>query len=224
MGKIIVIEGTDGTGKKTQTELLLNALQNLGYNAKKHSFPTYDSPSSALVKMYLGGEIVKTANELDAYQASVLYSVDRLCTMKSFTDFLQDDGVLVLDRYVQSNMIHQGGKIKNKKERQIFLDWIYDFEFNKLALPKPDLVFFLDLPIALSQKLMNERKILKNGKDKDIHENDKSHLTNSFKTGKLISSSQGWTEIKCYEDEQILSPSQIHNKIMGQVMKIIKNK
>ena len=149
-GKIIVIEGTDGSGKATQANLLCEFLKSKGENCILQSFPNYDSPSSGPVKMYLSGELSENANEVSAYQSSVLFAVDRLCTMQKLKIHLDEGGIVVMDRYVQSNMTHQAGKIQDGKERDKFLDWLSDFEFGLLDLPKPDFVMFLDVPVEVS--------------------------------------------------------------------------
>jgi len=156
---IIDIEGTDGCGKKTQTDLLFNFLINKGYKVRKISFPNYESNSSALVKMYLNGEFGSNDN-LNGYQASVFYAVDRLATMKNIN--VDDYDFVLFDRYVPSNMIHQSTRIKEQLELDKFLDWVVDFEFGKLKLPKPDKTLFLDVPIEISMKLARERAELKN--------------------------------------------------------------
>ncbi len=221
MSKIIVIEGTDGCGKKTQLNRLFERLESEGKVVKSFSFPNYDSPSSAPLKMYLAGEIVKDANSFDAYQTSSLFAVDRVVTMQSFKDFLTSDGFLILDRYVQSNMIHQAGKILDLDKRNDFLDWVNDFEFGKLKLPKPDLVLFLDVAFSISQKLISQRPEFKSGKTKDIHEQDAEHLKNAYEAGKYVSKRFGWSEIDCTKDDCILSIDEIHEKIYEKVVKLM---
>ena len=221
MGRIIVVEGTDGSGKQTQTNVLLNALKERGYSVKKQSFPNYESQSAAPVKMYLSGELCENAKDIDAYQSSALFAVDRLCTMLKYKEFLEDGGILVLDRYVQSNMTHQAGKIKDKKERDNFLKWLDEFEFETLKLPRPDLVLFLDVPVEVSQKLANTRHGLKNGEKKDIHESDKTHLTDAYNAAKYVSKKFGWSEINCIDKEgNLKSIQEIHNLILNEVNKL----
>lgn len=174
----IVIEGTDGSGKQTQSKLLLESLKEHGFKCRLQSFPNYDSPSSSLVKMYLSGEFGDAAECLDAYQASSFYAVDRLSTMKLLEK--EDIDILVLDRYTSANMVHQSYKIQNLEERNIFLDWLDDFEFVKLALPRPDLTFFLDMPVEKSIELAHSRTELKNQSKQDIHEKDENHLKKSL--------------------------------------------
>ena len=223
MGRIIVIEGTDGCGKQTQALKLCERLKAEGYEVLQKSFPNYSSQSSAPVKMYLAGELSKTAKEIDSYQSSVLFAVDRLCTMIELKQFLRSDGILILDRYVQSNMIHQAGKISNLQDRDAFLKWINEFEFNILKLPKADIVFFLDVPTKLSQKLAKNRKELKTGKKIDIHENDKSHLLDAYHAGKYVSKKYGWKEIDCVDEKGNLKGIEdINNIIYEEVKKMLK--
>ena len=209
----IVIEGTDGCGKQTQSKLLLEALENQGLKCKLQSFPNYQSDSSALVKMYLSGVYGETADCLDAYQASSFYAVDRLSTMKLLEK--EDFDILILDRYTSANMVHQSYKIQNLDERDIFLEWLEDFEFVKLALPRPNLTFFLDMPVEKSMELANARKELKNQAKQDIHEKDKEHLSKAYEAGKYVSRKFDWKEINCLnESGEIKSIDNIHKEIM----------
>ena len=145
---IVNIEGTDGCGKKTQTDLLFNYLKEKGYKVKKISFPNYDSESSSLVKMYLRGDFGEN-NNLNGYQASMFYAVDRLATMININ--VEDYDFVLFDRYVPSNMIHQSTRIKDQDELDRFLDWVVDLEFEKLNLPKPDKTLFLDVPSPIRE-------------------------------------------------------------------------
>jgi len=142
VGFVVVIEGTDGSGKHTQTEALFNRLKEENYNVKMFSFPNYDSPSSSAVKMYLNGEL-GSSNDVDAYQASILYATDRLCTyLSELKDFYENGGIIVFDRYVTANILHQAGKIDDRDEVDKFLKWLDDLEFGTLKLPRPNTVIF----------------------------------------------------------------------------------
>ena len=211
---IIDIEGTDGSGKKTQTDLLFNYLQNKGYKVKKISFPNYESNSSALVKMYLNGEFGENQS-LNGYQASAFYAVDRFATMKKIN--VDDYDFVLFDRYVPSNMIHQSTRIKNKKELDEFLDWIVDFEFEKLALPKPDKTLFLDMPVEISVNLARQRSELKNGQNKDILESDVQHLKNAYEKAKYVAKKYNWIEIDCKKVQTIKSIDEIHQEILTKL-------
>ena len=216
-GQIIVIEGTDGSGKATQAKLLFEFLKAKGENVVLQSFPNYESKSSGPVKMYLAGEFGDNANALDAYQASILYATDRLCTMQKLKEHLENGGCIVLDRYTQSNMIHQAGKIKDEKERDEFLNWLNELEFETLKLPKPDVVLFLDVPVEVSKRLANERANLKAGTKKDIHESDKNHLQNANNAGKYVAKKFGWKRVDCTENGKIKSIDEIHKLIKNEL-------
>lgn len=219
-GKFIVIEGTDGSGKKTQAKLLCEKLNAEGINCIVQSFPNYDSPACIPVKMYLNGEFGDIGC-LDAYQANSLYAVDRLCTMMGLKDHIEKDGSIVFDRYVESTMLHQAALIDNKEERDKFLDYVIDFEFGKLKLPKPDLVIFLDVPVEVSKKLADSRGEYKSGNKKDILEQDIYHLTKAYNSGKYVASKYGWTQISCIDTSgNLKSIEEISNDIFETVKKL----
>lgn len=219
-GKFIVIEGTDGSGKKTQAKILCEKLNEAGINCIVQSFPNYDSPACTPVKMYLNGEFGDIGC-LDAYQANSLYAVDRLCTMMGLKDHIENGGSIVFDRYVESTMLHQAALIENQEERDKFLDYVNDFEFGKLKLPKPDLVIFLDVPVEVSKKLADSRGGYKSGNKKDILEQDISHLTKAYNSGKYVANKYGWTQISCLnESGNLKSIEEISNDIFEIVKKL----
>lgn len=219
-GKFIVIEGTDGSGKKTQAKILCEKLNEEGINCIVQSFPNYDSPACTPVKMYLNGEFGDIGC-LDAYQANSLYAVDRLCTMMGLKDHIENGGSIVFDRYVESTMLHQAALIENQEERDKFLDYVNDFEFGKLKLPKPDLVIFLDVPVEVSKKLADSRGEYKSGNKKDILEQDISHLTKAYNSGKYVANKYGWTQISCLnESGNLKSIEEISNDIFEVVKKL----
>lgn len=214
--KLYAIEGTDGTGKKTQIKMLYEYLKSKNKDVHIISFPDYDSPSSAPIKMYLSGEFGDDPNVLDAYQASVLYAADRICKMTKFMKEVSDDAIIIFDRYVQSNMLHQAGKINNRTEREKFIRWIDDFEFNLLKLPRVDKVLFMDMPAYKAMELITQREQLKIGDeyDKDIHEANYAHLLHAYNAGLEASQIFGWQNISCIDEfGEILSPAEIHEKI-----------
>ena len=218
MGYIIVIEGTDGSGKQTQATKLCERLKADGVNVIRASFPNYDSPSSAPVKMYLGGELCEHADEFDAYQTSTLFAVDRLCTyQRDLKAHYEEGGIIILDRYTQSNMLHQAGKIKDKAERDKFLDWLDNFEFNELKLPRADKVIFLDVPPEVSMRLARERGELKAGTKQDIHEKDNTHLIDAYNSGKYVATKYSWDVINCVENDKLKLIDEIHNEIMQAI-------
>lgn len=217
MGYIIVIEGTDGCGKQTQTRALYERLKSCGYNVIIQSFPNYDSPSSSPVKMYLGGEF-GGEKSMDAYQASALYAVDRLCTyQKDLKQFYEDGGIILFDRYVESNMLHQAGKIEDREEVNKFLDWLERLEFGDLKLPRPNRVVFLDVPVEVSIKLAHERPNLKSNTKKDIHEENPEHIHRAYNSGKYVSQKYGWDVIQCTEDGKMKSIEAISDLIWEKV-------
>ncbi len=217
-GKIFVIEGTDGSGKQTQTKLLVEYLRSQGKNVITQSFPNYDSPSSGAVKMYLGGEFGDNANCINAYQSSVLFAVDRFCTLKKLEKQLNEGTYIVFDRYVSSNMLHQACKIENKEERNKYLNWLDDFEFNLMKLPRPNQIFFLDVPPKKSIELAHARSELKAGTKKDIHESDEEYLVKSYNTGKDICNMYGWTVINCLDENNNLKTiEEISNNIISKL-------
>lgn len=216
--KLIVIEGTDGCGKKTQSELLLKRLKEMGVNCLLQSFPNYSSPACAPVKMYLNGEF-GDANCLTAYQSNALYAVDRLCTMQQYNEHIKNGGSIVFDRYVQSTMLHQAGLINDLAERDKFLDYVNNFEFEVLKLPKPDVVIFLDVPVEVSKKLADSRGKFKSGNSKDIYEEDKNHLINAYNAGKYVANKYGWSIINCVKEGNLLSIEEISDLIMAEILK-----
>ncbi len=222
-GKFIVIEGTDGSGKKTQAKVLCEKLNEAGINCIVQSFPNYDSPACTPVKMYLNGEFGDIGC-LDAYQANSLYAVDRLCTMMGLKDHIENGGSIVFDRYVESTMLHQAALIENQEERDKFLDYVNDFEFGKLKLPKPDIVIFLDVPVEVSKKLADSRGEYKSGNKKDILEQDISHLTKAYNSGKYVANKYGWTQISCLNESGNLKSIEEISSDIFEVVKKLFNK
>ena len=218
-GIIIAIEGTDGAGKHTQQQLLLNKLQEKNYPVFAQSLPNYESDSSAPVKMYLGGQFGSDPKCLDAYQASILYAVDRLCTHKKTIAEHYDNGEIILfDRYVQSNFIHHSSKIDNPEERKKYIDYMCDLEYNKLKLPKPDLVFFIEMPVEKSLELARARTEYKTGDVKDIHEEDTSYMKKAYDSGLSLAKELNWSIIHCLdENNNIRSIDEIHEEIIEKV-------
>lgn len=217
MGYIVVIEGTDGCGKQTQAKALMEKLRELGYPVMTQSFPNYESLSAGPVKMYLGGEFGADTS-MDAYQASSLFAVDRLCTYKkNLEGFYNNGGIIVMDRYVQSNMLHQAGKIRERDEVNKYLEWLDNLEFNILGLPRPNRVMFLDVPVNVSRKLMEERGIHKTGTVKDVHEENPEHLIQAYNSGKYVSEKFGWDVIPCTKDGNMKSIEEISGLIFDKV-------
>ena len=214
-GKLIIIEsGSDASGKATQTKKLYERLLKDGYNVRKVEYPNYNSESSALVKMYLRGDFGKRANDVDPYIASTFFSADRYASFKTeWEEFYNNGGIVIADRYTTSNMVHQASKM-DKEDRDKYLDWLVDYEFNLYKIPKPDCVIFLDVPIEFSQKLMENRKNKITGEDKkDIHESDVDYLTKSYNNSLYIADKYNWKKINCVENETLRSIEDIHEEI-----------
>ncbi len=213
MSKLIVIEGLDGSGKSTQLELLISALESSGKSVRKIKLPDYDSPSSTLVKMYLGGEFGKSPNAVNAYAAGAFYAVDRYAsfTLNWKSDY-ESGKIIVADRYATSNSIYQMEKIPSS-DWDSYLDWSADFEYAKLGIPKPDAVIYLDMPVDISQKLMTGR-YGGNESKKDVHEADVVFLEKCRKSALYAASRQGWHIVQCSNGEEPYSIEKIHNDIM----------
>lgn len=206
---IIDIEGTDGCGKKTQTEMLFNYLTSLGKKCKLIAFPNYASDSSMPVKMYLEGRF-GDANSLNGFQVGALYAIDRALTMKMVN--IADYDYIIFDRYTPSNMIHQSRGIKSRRELDKYLDWVADFEYNKMALPKPDIVFFLDVPVEFSLKQAKERANDGNRLENDVLE--KEYLQReAYERAKYAARKMEWKTIRCVQNGELLSKEIIHEKI-----------
>ena len=221
MGKLIVIEGLDGSGKSTQLELLKKNLENLNIDCKSVSFPDYDNPSSTLVKMYLGGEFGKKPGDVNAYAASVFYTVDRYASYKAnWGNYYNDGGTIVSGRYTTSNAVHQASKLPENMWKD-FLSWLYDFEYNKIGIPKPDKVIFLDMPVDVSQKLLSKRYEGDNSK-KDIHESDTEYLDKCRKAAVFTANFSGWETISCAENGEPRSLESIAQDILDSVLKLYK--
>lgn len=220
MGKLIVIEGLDGSGKSTQLDLLPKALKEKGIDCKSVSFPDYESDSSALVKMYLRGEFGTNPNDVNAFASSIFYTVDRFASFKkNWGEYYNNGGVIVSGRYTTSNAVHQTSKL-DKKDWKSFLDWLYDFEYCKVGIPKPDKVIFLDMPIEVSQKLLSGRYKGDETK-KDIHESDTEYLSKCREAATFTARYSGWSVIPCAKDGEVRSIEDISKDILEEVMKVM---
>lgn len=218
-GRLIVIEGVDGSGKQTQTKLLCSRLGAEGLLPIQLNFPDYQSPSSALVKMYLAGEFGKSASDVPAKVASCFYALDRYASYKTkWQKDYEQGGLIVSDRYTTSNMVHQASKIKDPKEKEEFLDWLLDFEYNILSLPQPDLVIFLDMPPEFARELTRGRENKATGtSEKDIHEHSQQHLIDSYQSAKYAAAKYGWQTVCCVREGVILSVEEISDAIYKTV-------
>ena len=216
MGKLIVIEGTDGSGKSTQFKLLTSRLEEENHAFQKLVFPQYAEPSSALIRMYLGGEFGTKPSDVNAYAASAFYAVDRYASFKKvWGQWYEDGGLIVSDRYTTSNAVHQASKEPVEKQSE-FLKWLYDFEYDKLGLPAPDLVIYLDVPTDFTEAMMRRREADTNT-HADIHEQDLSYLATCRRTGKMAAEYYGWTVIQCVRNGAMRSIEDIHEEIYRHV-------
>lgn len=216
MGKLIVIEGTDGSGKSTQFRLLTQRLTQEGKAFEKLVFPQYSEPSSALIRMYLGGEFGTHPGDVNAYAASAFYAVDRYASFqKVWGQYYKDGGLIVSDRYTTSNAVHQTSKEPEEKQAD-FLAWLYDFEYDKLGLPRPDLVIYLDVPTDFTEQLMRRRE-QDTHTHADIHEQDTAYLATCRHIGRSAAAFYGWTVIQCVQDGKMRSMEDIHKEIYRHV-------
>lgn len=222
-GKLIIIEsGSDASGKATQSEELLKKLTADGYNVRKVEYPNYKSESSTLVKMYLRGDFGKNADDVDAYIASTFFTADRYASFKTeWEEFYRSGGIVIADRYTTSNMVHQASKMEIE-ERDKYLDWLEDYEYNLFKIPRPDEVIFLNVPVDYSIKLMENRKNKFTGEDeKDIHESDKNYLRKTYNNSLYIADKYNWKRVECVENEQLRTIEDISNEIYGIVKNIL---
>ncbi len=219
MGKLYVIDGTDASGKQTQFEKLQQRLKEENIDFRTVSFPNYDSPSSSLVKMYLSGEFGENAKEISPYIASTFYAVDRYATYKTeLEEYYNKGGIILADRYTTANMVHQAGKIKDEKEREKFLNWLWDFEFNLYKLPVPTKVFFLNMPPEFAFELMKNRENkFTHEAQKDIHERDRNHIIDSYNAACDVAKKYNWVTIDCIKDNKIRTIEEIHEDIFNQI-------
>ena len=222
-GRLIVIEGTDSSGKETQTAMLFERLSEKISNIRKISFPNYESPACAPVKMYLAGDFGTDAEKVNPYPASTMYAIDRYASFKTdWGNFYNSGGVIITDRYTTSNMVHQASKIDNPQEKEMYLSWLEDLEYNKMEIPRPDLVIFLNMPTETAQKLMAERKNKITGEDKkDIHEKNVEYLKKSHKNACEISKKYSWKEIKCVENDRLKTIEEISDELFELVSEIL---
>lgn len=215
-GKLIVIEGLDGSGKATQTAMLTNSLINKGKDVKQVSFPDYNNPSSSLVKMYLKGELGSKPDDVNAYAASSFYAVDRYASYKKFWQNDYENGkIIIADRYTTSNAIYQLSKVEPENQRD-FLQWLKYYEYQLLGLPEPDAVIYLDMPIEISQRLLTERY---NGDDekKDLHESNFLFLQQCRKSAIYSAEQQGWQIVKCAKENEPRTIDDIHCEVLKLV-------
>jgi len=219
-----MLEGTDGSGKTTQTQLLLDHIKKEGKKVKEISFPQYGTPSASMVEKYLNGEF-GTAEEVGPYRASIFYAIDRYAHSQQIKKWLEEGYIVIANRYVGSNMGHQGGKIKNEIERKKYFEWNYNLEYNIFGISKPDINIILHVTPEISQQLVDKketRDYIKTDKKRDIHEDDLNHLRDAELAYLQIAKSfPEFHLVECVEKNEILPSETIHKKIWGYIQKFI---
>lgn len=225
MKKIFVIEGTDGSGKKTQTRLIRERLTNEGHKLASFPFPNYESLSSGPVRMYLEGELSKNPNDIPAKAASTFYMIDRYITYQKDMKKIYEDNetIILLDRYSSANIAHQGSKIIEKfgidEERlDEYIEWNMNFEHKELALPEATITFFMNMPIDIALELIaNRPDEITGSAKKDIHERNTKHLENSLKSGLYAAKKLGWYIVECVKDGKLRSIEDINDEIYNVI-------
>ena len=219
-GKLIAIEGLDGSGKATQAKLLAGYLAAQGLAVREVSFPDYGSDSSALVKMYLAGQFGQHPDDVNAYAASTFYAVDRYASYKQdWGGYYEAGGLLIADRYTTSNAVHQASKLPDG-EREKFLDWLFGFEYGLLGLPEPSLVFYLDVPTEVTERLMRERERATHTAA-DIHEADDAYLRECRENARGVAARCGWQRVDCTRDGRMRGIEDIHEEVYARVKALL---
>ncbi len=222
-GKFIVIDGTDGSGKATQTDLLVRTLKDNGYDVKIADFPQYGKKSAGLVEEYLNGKY-GSAEEVGPHRASVFYACDRYGASFKIKKWLGGGKIVISNRYVTANMGHQGGKIKDSKEREKYFDWLYNLEYEIFKIPRPDLNIILHVDASVAQKLVDkkEKRDYIGGAKRDIHEDDLGHLRDAEKVYLEIAESfPDFTLIKCAKNGDIMTRADINKLVWNVVKKVL---
>ena len=224
MGKLIIFEGLDGSGKGTQTDLLCQALRAKGEEPMQITFPDYESDSSALVKMYLSGRFGQKPDDVNAYASSTFYAVDRFASYKTrWGDFYRRGGLVVSDRYTTSNAVHQCSKLP-PMHWDGFLEWLFDFEYKKMGIPAPDAVVYLSVEVEVSQRLIAERYHGDTNK-MDIQEKDIEYLARSRAAAEYCARKLGWERIVCTKEENgqrvMRSADEIHAEVMDRLAGLV---
>jgi dTMP kinase len=223
-GRLIIIEGGDGSGKATQSARLVERLTAEGHAALRITFPNYESPSSALIKMYLGGDFGDSAEAVNPYVASTFYTVDRFASYTTAWKAAYEAGtVIIADRYTTSNLVHQGAKIEEPGARHAYFKWLQEFEYSLFGLPKPDAVIFLDVPPAVSRQWMADRSSKMDGTDqKDIHERDQEHLDKAYRTAQELCDLENWIRVAAVEADRLMGVEEIHERVWAVVDPLMK--
>ncbi|MDO4174542.1 MAG: thymidylate kinase [Eubacteriales bacterium] len=216
-GKLLVLEGTDASGKSTQFARLCQTLDEQNITYRRLVFPRYQEESSALIRMYLNGQFGSHPDDVNAYTASTFFAVDRYASYQTeWKDYYENGGLVLADRYTTSNAVHQASKL-NGEERQAFLDWLFDFEYRIMGIPEPDQVYFLDMPTDAVQNLLEHRQ----GKTQDIHEKDLDYLKKCYRTASDLAERLNWRRIRCTEGRIIRTIDDIANELAAAVFDTI---
>ena len=216
-GTLIVLEGTDGSGKATQAKLLLRELAARGVNCREIDFPRYGSPFAEPANLYLHGALGGRPGDVNACAASVMFAVDRFASYKEdWGGFYEAGGVVVANRYTTSNAVHQASKLR-PEDRRSFLDWLFDLEYRRLGLPEPDRVLYLDMPTEAANRLMRRREAETNTAA-DIHEQDGDYLRRCRECAGEIARTQGWAVVNCAGDGVPRTPEDIHREVLAIVL------
>ncbi len=221
-GKFIVIDGTDGSGKATQTKLLVEKLEKANYPVKMIDFPQYGQKCAGLVEEYLNGKY-GSALEVGPYRASIFYACDRYAAAPQINEWLKQGNLVISNRYVSSNMGHQAGKIADLIERDKFLEWLFNLEYNIFGIPTPDLNILLYLPPEIGQQLVDKKgsRDYVGGQKRDIHEADLQHLPDAAKAYKYVADKYNWITIDCAPDNQLLGIEDVHNLLWQEIIKTL---
>ncbi len=218
--RLIAIDGLDASGKMTQTELLKDLLSDLGVPYRYLSFPTYDVDYSAHVNMYLKGRFGDDPEIVNPYAASSFFGADRYCSyLLDWKKDYESGSIILANRYTSANAVHQLSKLEPDKYDG-FLEWLMDYEYNKLGIPKPDAVVYLCVPPEVSSKMIQHR-CDETGAEKDIHENNKKHLENSYRAALYSAEKLGWIKIDCAQDGSLRPREDIHREIVERLKDII---
>ena len=219
-GKLIVFEGTDGSGKATQAKLLAQRLRDEGVPFQEIDFPRYGKPSAVMVEEYLRGAYGKKPGDVSAYAATLFYAMDRYASYKEdWGNFYEAGGLVLANRYTTSNAVHQASKLP-PTEREAYLSWLFDLEYKRLGLPEPTLVLYLDLPTELTEQMMRQRQE-ETGVSADIHERDETYLRNCRQNARQVARDCGWTVLNCARDGQIRTVEDIHGEVYRKVRKVL---
>ena len=219
-GKLIVFEGIDGSGKSTQYKLLCERCRQAGIAFENIVFPRYSEPSSALIRMYLDGAFGENPADVNAFAASTFYAVDRYASyVTDWGDYYNHGGVILSDRYTTSNAVHQGSKVA-EEDLGDFFDWLYDLEYTRMGLPKPDLVLYLDVDVETSLERMAQRRA-SDGSKADIHEKDSTYLEKCLRLGHKAAAHYGWTVIDFKDGDRMRSIEEKQEEIFGIVSRVL---